>query len=298
MYSDTSGSGRPSSTGSPTRCRSTSAASSPASAPAPASNLKAHLDIDEPDEIADRVQQLAVPHPLILERLHVDSRYLYLRASRDWQDVELTEDTYRDEFGIVRQAAIRPDGHLLYYDFIGHPLSEGRRWGDLARYPLARPARSRPLRWPRGKLARRSEGLRQRARREHDRLALRVQLVPARLRRFFQDLMLNPELAKALLDAMSSTSRPWSGKCWTGLARTPVHQDRLGPGHAAGTDDQPGGLLRHHLAALPKTLGSHPQSDPGQDLLPLLRQYVPIIPILSRVGLKPSIPSSRWLRHG
>ena len=51
-------------------------------------NLKAHLGIEEPDEIADRVQQLAIPHPEILERLHVDSRYLYLRASRDWQDVE------------------------------------------------------------------------------------------------------------------------------------------------------------------------------------------------------------------
>ena len=71
--------------------------------------LKKRLGIDEPDEVADRVQQLAIPHPEILERLHVGSRYLYLRASRDWQDEELTEDTYRDEFGNVRQAAIRPD---------------------------------------------------------------------------------------------------------------------------------------------------------------------------------------------
>ena len=43
----------------------------------------------------------------ILERLHVDSRYLYLKASRDWQDIELTDDSYEDEFGIRRQAAIR-----------------------------------------------------------------------------------------------------------------------------------------------------------------------------------------------
>ena len=50
------------------------------------SALKAHLGIEERDEIADRVQQLAIPHPTILERLHVDSRYLYLRASRDWQE--------------------------------------------------------------------------------------------------------------------------------------------------------------------------------------------------------------------
>ena len=54
--------------------------------------LKANLGIDQPDRIADRVQQLAIPHPDILERLHVDSRYLYLRVSRDWQDEELTDD--------------------------------------------------------------------------------------------------------------------------------------------------------------------------------------------------------------
>ncbi len=119
--------------------RSTSAAWLPASAPAPARPSRRISVSTEPDEIADRVQQLAIPHPAVLERLHVDSRYLYLRASRDWQDVELTEDTYRDEFGIVRQAAIRPDGHLLYYDFIGHPLSEARTVEELARYPWPDP---------------------------------------------------------------------------------------------------------------------------------------------------------------
>ncbi len=108
--------------------------------------LKSHLGIDEPDEIADRVQQLAIPHPEILERLHVDSRYLYLRASRDWQDEELTEHTYRDGFGIVREAAIRPDGHLLYYDFIGHPLSEARTVRGIGPLPLAGSPRPGALR--------------------------------------------------------------------------------------------------------------------------------------------------------
>ncbi len=96
------------STGSRTACPSTSAASSPASPPAPAPRSRRHLGITEPDELADRVQQLAIPHDGILERLHVDSRYLYLKASRDWQDVELGDDTYEDEFGIRRKAAIRP----------------------------------------------------------------------------------------------------------------------------------------------------------------------------------------------
>jgi len=39
--------------------------------------LRARLGIDGPDAIADRAQQLAQPHPAILERLGVDTRYLY-----------------------------------------------------------------------------------------------------------------------------------------------------------------------------------------------------------------------------
>jgi uroporphyrinogen decarboxylase len=164
--------------------------------------LKTYLGIDEPDRIADRVQQLAVPHADILDRLHVDSRYLYLRASRDWQDVELTEDTYRDEFGIIRQAAIRPDGHLLYYDFIGHPLSEAATVEELARYP-----------WPDPHDPARYDGLETAARavREGDSKALGINMIASLFEfswylrgyvEFLDDLMTNRRLAEAQLDAM------------------------------------------------------------------------------------------------
>jgi uroporphyrinogen decarboxylase len=164
--------------------------------------LKEHLGISEPDELADRVQQLAQPHPAILERLHVDSRYLYLRASRDWHDIELSADTYEDEFGIRRQAAVRPDGHLLYYDFVGHPLSEARTVADLARYP-----------WPDPHDPARYAGLEEAARAlvEATDKAVSLNLIASIFEfswylrgyvGFMEDLLTQPALAEAQMDAM------------------------------------------------------------------------------------------------
>jgi uroporphyrinogen decarboxylase len=164
--------------------------------------LKAHLGIDAADELADRVQQLAQPHPAILERLHVDSRYLYLRASRDWQDIELGDDTYEDEFGIRRKAAVRPDGHLLYYDFVGHPLSEARTVADLARYP-----------WPDPHDPARYAGVAEAARAlaTGTDKAISLNLIASIFEfswylrgyvGFLEDLLTDPALAEAQLDAM------------------------------------------------------------------------------------------------
>ncbi len=164
--------------------------------------LKAHLGITDPDELADRVQQLAQPHPTILERLRVDSRYLYLRASRDWQDIELPDDTFEDEFGIRRQAAFRPDGHLLYYDFVGHPLGEARTIEDVARFP-----------WPDPHDPARYEGLAEAARAlaEGTDKAVSLNLIASVFEfswylrgyvGFLEDLLTEPRLAEAQLDAM------------------------------------------------------------------------------------------------
>jgi uroporphyrinogen decarboxylase len=80
--------------------------------------LKAYLGIESDDPVVDRVQQLAHPSDPVLERLQVDTRYIYLKASRDWQDIELPDNTYEDEFGVRRKAAFNPEGWLLYYDFV------------------------------------------------------------------------------------------------------------------------------------------------------------------------------------
>jgi uroporphyrinogen decarboxylase len=164
--------------------------------------LKAHLGIDDPDTVVDRVQQLALPHPVILDRLRVDTRYLYLSASRGWQDVELRDGVYRDEFGIVREAAVRPDGHLLYYDFIGHPLSGAETIADVAAFP-----------WPDPHDPARYAGLEAAARELHATTdkAIVVNLIGSIFEfswylrgyvGFMEDLLSDPPLAEAQLDAM------------------------------------------------------------------------------------------------
>jgi uroporphyrinogen decarboxylase len=164
--------------------------------------LKDFLGLRSDDPVVDRVQQLAQPSDALLERLHVDSRYLYLKASRDWQDIELSDDTYQDEFGLRRKAAYAPDGHLLYYDFVGHPLSDIETVADLARF-----------KWPDPHDPARYAGLEEAARQLYDRTdhAIIVNLIGSLFEfswylrgyvRFMEDLLLDPDLAGAQLDAM------------------------------------------------------------------------------------------------
>jgi uroporphyrinogen decarboxylase len=164
--------------------------------------LKAYLGVESDDPVVDRVQQLAHPSDPVLERLQVDTRYLYLQASRDWQDVELPGNTYEDEFGVRRKAAFNPQGWLLYYDFVSHPLSEIETVADLAKY-----------KWPDPHDPARYEGLEEAARRTYEEtnygvIANTISSVfefSWYLRgyvRFFEDLLINPDLVGALLDAM------------------------------------------------------------------------------------------------
>jgi uroporphyrinogen decarboxylase len=164
--------------------------------------LKAALGIDAPNVVVDRVQQLAQPHDAMLDRLHVDNRYLYLKASRDWQDIELSHDTYQDEFGVKRQAAFAPDGEPLYYDFVGHPLAHIESVAELAQFD-----------WPDPHDPARYAGLEAAARDLYDNTdyGILVNLIGSLFEfswylrgyvGFMQDLMINPDLAGALLDAM------------------------------------------------------------------------------------------------
>ena len=154
------------------------------------------------DALVDRVQQLAQPSGALLERLHVDSRYLYLKASRDWQDIELPDDIYQDEFGIRRKAAYGPSGQLLYYDFVGHPLSGIETVADLAKF-----------KWPDPHDPARYAGLQDDARQlyEDTNHAVIVNVIGSLFEfawylrgfvPFMQDLVLDPDFAGAQLDAM------------------------------------------------------------------------------------------------
>lgn len=168
--------------------------------------LKRYLGITSDDPVVDRIQQLALPSPALLERLHIDTRYIYLSASRDWRDIELPDHSYQDEFGVRRTAAFHSEtGRLLYYDFAredAHPLAKAESVADIARF-----------KWPDPHDPARYAGLQEKARQLYETTdyAVIANAIGSIFEfswylrgymRFFEDLLVNPELVEALLDAM------------------------------------------------------------------------------------------------
>jgi len=181
--------------------------------------LKSYLDFESDDPVVDRVQQLANPSDAVLERLYIDTRYIYLQASRDWQDIELPNDTYQDEFGVLRKAAYNPDGWLLYYDHAGHPLGNAETVADLAKF-----------KWPDPHDPSRYEGIEEAARKmsEETEYGLIANVIASIFEfswylrgymRFFEDVILNPEMISALLEMMGEYQRTLMGEVL----------DRIGP---------------------------------------------------------------------
>ena len=170
-----------------------------------------HLSIDDDLAILDPVQQLARPCEELLERFHVDIRYVLAhgpdsfkggieqntRQGRLWHDL-------KDEFGVVWSM---PDDQQLYMDISHHPLA-GASAKDLADYPF-----------PKGNDPTRFTGVREQA------LKLRNQTPYAvstgiggvvyeicwymrGLERWFVDMIENPAFCEALLDR---TLKFWLG---------------------------------------------------------------------------------------
>jgi uroporphyrinogen decarboxylase len=165
--------------------------------------LARHLGLAESVEITDAVQQLARPSERVLERFHVDTRYVaagpastwkggILRAERDgrvWHDLT-------DEFG-VRWSM--PDDQPLYMDITLHPLAKAsvKEVGD---YP-----------WPKGDDPSRFSGLRERALRLREDTPYAVVSGISGviyetcwylrgLEQWFVDLLTAPEFCEAMLD--------------------------------------------------------------------------------------------------
>ncbi len=169
--------------------------------------LKSYLNIESDDPLVDRVQQLSLPSDAVLERLYVDTRYIYLQASRDWQDIELPDNTYQDEFGVIRKAAFNADGWLLYYDFVGHPLSDAETVADLAKF-----------KWPDPHEPSRYEGIEEAARKmsEETEYGVMANVISSIFEfswylrgymRFYEDLILHPDMIRALLGMMGEYQR-------------------------------------------------------------------------------------------
>jgi uroporphyrinogen decarboxylase len=98
-----------------------------------------HLGLEETLQELDPVQQLAAPSEDVLQRFHVDIRYvgahgpdgfrggveLNEREGRRWHDL-------RDEFGVVWSM---PDDQMLYMDISHHPLADATV-KDIEDYPF------------------------------------------------------------------------------------------------------------------------------------------------------------------
>ena len=114
-----------------------------------------HLSIKDDLRIMDAVQQLAQPCEELLERFHVDTRYIAAGPPSDWKGgiVENVRDgrlwyDLTDEFGVTWSM---PDDSPLYMDISHHPLAQALM-EDLEDYPF--PSGGDPTRF---------EGLRKRA---------------------------------------------------------------------------------------------------------------------------------------
>ena len=98
-----------------------------------------YLSISDETEILDPVQQLARPCEELLERFHVDTRYVLAHGPdsfngkivQNYRDGKLWHDL-EDEFGIIWSM---PDSQLLYMDISFHPLAQATM-KDLEAYPF------------------------------------------------------------------------------------------------------------------------------------------------------------------
>lgn len=162
-----------------------------------------YLGLDEDPPILDPVQQLAVPSERILEKFHVDIRYITAQAPDSFQggveqnvrDGRLWHDL-KDEFGVVWSM---PDDQMLYMDISHHPLADATI-DDLDGYP-----------WPDGSDLSRFRGARAKtqAMRENTPYALSSGICGVTyeicwymrgLERWFMDMLENPKFCEALID--------------------------------------------------------------------------------------------------
>lgn len=115
-------------------------------------NLLTLLDLEESIVISDLVQQLAQPSERVLERLHVDTRYVWAKSGArfDATVVKRTREgriwhDFTDEFGVTWSM---PEDAPLYFDISHSPLA-GLSIDEIRQHPFPKgddPARFEGLR--------------------------------------------------------------------------------------------------------------------------------------------------------
>jgi uroporphyrinogen decarboxylase len=165
--------------------------------------LLAHLGIADEVAIMDPVQQLARPCEALLERFHVDTRYIAAKAPADWPgQITTGQRDGRQWHDLVDEFGVRwsmPDDQPYYMDITHHPLASAQL-DDLRDYPF-----------PKGDDPTRFDSLRQQA------LAIRNETPYAvvsgisgviyetcwylrGLEQWFMDMLTQPAFCEALLD--------------------------------------------------------------------------------------------------
>jgi len=169
------------------------------------SELLDYLGIEDEVTIMDPVQQLARPCEQVLQRFHVDIRYVFAHGPKSFKgsieqntrDGRLWHDL-KDEFGVVWSM---PDEQQLYMDISHHPLAEATI-DDIEDYPF-----------PKGDDPTRFTGVREKARelRRETSYAISTGIggvvyeicwYMRGLERWFMDMIENPTFCEALLDKM------------------------------------------------------------------------------------------------
>jgi uroporphyrinogen decarboxylase len=160
-------------------------------------NLVRHLGYpDHSIRIRAKSTQTAQVDEDILQRFHVDFRSVELGPPDGWTDVWVDENSYQDEWGVVRTM---PPG-AYYYDLTGSPLEADGTVSAIERYP-----------WPDPENPGRYRGLRDRARYLHEETdyAVVANLNCAFFLRcfelrgwtnFYMDLAANVDFAEKLMD--------------------------------------------------------------------------------------------------
>jgi uroporphyrinogen decarboxylase len=161
-------------------------------------NLKKHFGIEAPDTIIDGIMRPVAVDERILQALDIDTRGLFVGAAENSRNRQVDETTWLDEWGVTR---VMPPGSL-YYDLAKSPLAGEITIQDVVNYP-----------WPDPDDPGRYRGLRERAealRRSSDHAivfnmasgAVHITQYLRGFQEWFTDLVLDPKLSGALLDAV------------------------------------------------------------------------------------------------